>query len=122
MSHPPRFRPNTIAITHVAEGEVGGATNASPIGTPPRRVGVAPPTVGLSNGGRPGNRAMVPTNEEASGQEKKPLPPEEKVWLSGPARRETVCSWQERWPVRVIGAFCLAVKVASPDRLVSLVA
>ena len=45
------------------------------------------------------------TNEEASGQEKKPLPPEEKVWLSGPARRETVCSWQERSPVREIVAF-----------------
>ena len=56
-----------------------------PIGTPPGRVGVAPPTVGLSNGGRPGNRAMGLTNEEASGQETKPLPPEEKVWLSGPA-------------------------------------
>ena len=33
------------------------------IGTPPRRVGVAPPSVGLSNEGRPGNRAMAPTNE-----------------------------------------------------------
>ena len=49
-----------------------------PIGTPPRRVGVAPPTVGPSNGRRPGNRAMGPTNQEASGQEKKPLPPKKK--------------------------------------------
>ena len=48
-----------------------------PIGTSPRRVGVAPPTVGLSNGRRPGNRAMGPTNQEVSGQEKKPLPPKE---------------------------------------------
>ena len=54
-----------------------------PLGTPPRRVGVALPTVGLSNGGRPGNRTMGPTNEEARGQEKEPLPPEEKEWLSG---------------------------------------
>ena len=49
-----------------------------PLGISPRRVGVAPPTVHLSNGGRPGNRAMVPTNKEASGQEKRPLPPREK--------------------------------------------
>jgi len=49
-----------------------------PLGTPPRRVGVAPPTVRLSNGGRPGNHAMVPTNQEASGQGKRPLPPREK--------------------------------------------
>ena len=57
-----------------------------PLGTPPRRVGVSPPTVGLSNGGRPGTRAMGPTNE-ASGQERKPLPPEGKVWWSGLAFR-----------------------------------
>jgi len=49
-----------------------------PLGTPPRRVGVAPSTVRLSNGGWPWNRAMVPTNQEASGQGKRPLPPREK--------------------------------------------
>ena len=55
-----------------------------PLGTPPRGVGVALPTAGLSNGGQPGNRPMGPTNREASGREKKPLPPEEEVvvWTS----------------------------------------
>ena len=61
------------------------------IGTPPRRVGVAPPTVGLSNGGRPGNRAMGLTNQETSGQEKRPLPPEEKE-CGGRVEREEVAS------------------------------
>ena len=60
-----------------------------PIGTPPRRVGVAPPTVGLSNGRWPGNRAMGPTNQEASGQ-KKPLPPKAKRVVVGTSVRE-VC-------------------------------
>ena len=77
---------NTIAITRVARGEEIGGAKTLLIGTPPRRVGVAPPTVGPSNGRRPGNRAMGPTNQEASGREKKPLPPEkEGWWLSGRA-------------------------------------
>ena len=38
-------------------------------------MGVALPTVGLSNRRRQGNRAMGPTNQEASGQEKTRLPP-----------------------------------------------
>ena len=60
----------TITITHVALGEeVGGATIAS-AGTPPRMVGVAPPTMGLSNEGRPANRAMPPSNQEASGEKR----------------------------------------------------
>ena len=49
-----------------------------PLGTPPRRVGVSPSTVRLSNRGRPGNRAMVPANREASGRKERPLPPREK--------------------------------------------
>ena len=84
-----------------------------PLGTPPRRVGDAPPTVGLSNGGRPGNHTMGPTNEEASGQEKKPLPPEEKVWLFGPAE------WRDG--VLVAGAFASSrdrgVLPSSEDRV-----
>jgi len=63
---------------------VGGATNTSDRDST-QKGGSSPSTVGLSNGGQPGNLAMGPTNEEASGQENKPLPPEEKVWLSGPA-------------------------------------
>ena len=59
-----------------------------------------------------------PTNEEVSGQEKKPLPPEEKVWLSGPASRETVYSWQERSPVREIVAFCQAARIVCETFLV----
>jgi len=42
------------------------------IGTPPRRVGVAPPTVGLSNEGWPANRTMQPSNQEANGQGRNP--------------------------------------------------
>ena len=36
----------------------------------PRKVGVAPPTVGLSNEGRPADRAMEPSNQKASGEER----------------------------------------------------
>ena len=66
---------STVAIIHVALGEeVGGATIAS-AGTPPRMVGVAPPTMGLSNEGRPANRTRLPSNQEASGEKKKSLGP-----------------------------------------------
>ena len=36
----------------------------------PRKVGVAPPTVGLSNEGRPADRARRPSNQEVSGEER----------------------------------------------------
>ena len=78
---------NTIAITHVVGGEeVGGATNASDRDST-QKGGSCPPTVGLSNGRRPGHRAMGPTNQEARGQ-KKPLPPKEECGCQG-QRRET---------------------------------
>ena len=47
--------------------DVGGASIASDP-TLPQKVGVAPPTVGLSNEGRPAHRAMEPSNQEASGE------------------------------------------------------
>ena len=69
---------SNVAIMHVALGEeVGGATIAS-AGTPPRMVGVAPPTMGLSNEGRPANRVRQSSNQEASGEKKKSLGPQER--------------------------------------------
>ena len=38
----------------------------------PRKVGVALPTMGLSNEGRPADRAMEPSNQEVSGEERNP--------------------------------------------------
>ena len=65
----PRSRANSA---HEGKGvpfvQSGGSSPQS--GTPPRMVGVAPPTVGLSNEGRPANRAMQPSNQEASGEER----------------------------------------------------
>ena len=54
----------------------------------PRKVGVAPPTVGLSNEGWPANRAMEPSNQKASGEEKN---------RSGLARAERRVR-QSSWP------------------------
>ena len=56
----------------------------------PRKVGVAPPTMGLSNEGQPANRTMQPSNQEASGEKRNP----------SDLKRGSV-----------IGAFCLAVWV-----------
>ena len=36
----------------------------------PRKVGVAPPTMGLSNEGRPADRAMEPSHQEARGEKR----------------------------------------------------
>ena len=78
--------------THESKGApfVQSGGSSPQIGTPPRRVGVAPPTVGLSNEGRPANCATQLSNQEASSQGRNP----------SHLRRGLV-----------IGAFCLAVWV-----------
>ena len=40
------------------------------------------------------------------------------MWLSGPASGETVCSWQDRSPVRGIVAFCQAARIVCETFLV----
>ena len=105
-----------VAITYVFLAEdVGGAFVASGRSCAPRRNresflqpmsgGRAPHARPSQSGGRHESPDNPPSNQEASGGEKRPPPSSRgRVWRSGRAFLQTVWSWLERSADRVVVA------------------